>query len=517
MEFFIRMKNSGPLQNGVGRRSVRAASLTIFPEQLRIKVTMKEKRKLKIAWAGTGFVVICIVLALMITPTLFAQSSHSVDRYLSMFDQVFRFVHENYVDEPDPKTLFEGALTGLFDSLDDPHSTYLTENDMQDLTDTTSGKFGGVGLYISKSLRADRNTGELPADYSPYVRVVAPIEDTPAAKAGLHAGDLITEIEGESTEDMNIDQVVDRLRGVPGSEVQVRILRNSDINFTVNLMRAIIEVPTAKHAMINGGIGYLRIIQFTPLTPEKVLEAITYFKNRNYNAMIIDVRSNPGGLLSSVVDVADLILSGGVIVSTRSRIPSENAVFNASPATSVNSSIPIAVLIDQGSASASEILSGALKDRDRAILIGEKTFGKGSVQQLKYIGEGGFKLTMSRYYTPSGNNIDKIGIEPDIKLSEPELNEAEQESFAQLLEEQTIAQYVSENAPLTEREINSFVRNLQREGNALSDRLLKKLVRNEINRSLDSPPVYDLEYDLVLQEAVRVLQEETGHRMGSQK
>ena len=254
---------------------------------------------------------------LIFAPGAFADSSNrNIQRYISLFEQVFRFVHENYVDEVEPEVLFEGALNGLFDSLDDPHSTYLTENDMQDLTDTTSGKFGGVGLYISKSERGEGEEDTAVEGYSPYVRVVAPIEDTPAAKAGIHAGDLITAIEGDSTEDMDLDEVVDRLRGTPGTDVLVTILRGEDIDFPVTLTRAVIEVPTTKHDMIPGGIGYLRIIQFTPLTDERVLDALEDFKKKNFNSLIIDVRNNPGGLLTSVVDVTDFFLSGGIIVST---------------------------------------------------------------------------------------------------------------------------------------------------------------------------------------------------------
>jgi carboxyl-terminal processing protease len=467
---------------------------------------MKNQPKERITWISlTGVVLLCMTL-LIFAPGAFADSSNrNIQRYISLFEQVFRFVHENYVDEVEPEVLFEGALNGLFDSLDDPHSTYLTENDMQDLTDTTSGKFGGVGLYISKSERGEGEEDTAVEGYSPYVRVVAPIEDTPAAKAGIHAGDLITAIEGDSTEDMDLDEVVDRLRGTPGTDVLVTILRGEDIDFPVTLTRAVIEVPTTKHDMIPGGIGYLRIIQFTPLTDERVLDALEDFKKKNFNSLIIDVRNNPGGLLTSVVDVTDFFLSGGIIVSTRSRIPSENMVYTADPEVEISRNVPIVVLIDKGSASASEILAGALKDRDRAYLIGETTFGKGSVQQIKYIGEGGFKLTMSRYYTPSGTNIDKIGIEPDKEVKEPELNEKERASYRKLLEEQTIADFVENNRPLTSREIDRYIEKLKKQGIVLEERILRKLVRNEIHKTNDSPPVYDLEYDLALQETVEML------------
>ncbi|MFW5747305.1 MAG: S41 family peptidase, partial [bacterium] len=359
---------------------------------------MKNTRRLTWIFLSVSFTV--IIGLLILVPSVFAQSNDAeLKRYISLFEQVFRFVHDNYVDEVDPETLFHGAMDGLFESLDDPHSSYLVPNEMQDLTDTTSGQFGGVGLYITKSSRQIGVEGEVPEDYSPYVRVVAPIEETPAARAGIHAGDFIIAIEGETTEDLDIDAVVDRLRGVPGSTVTVTILRNKNIEFDVTIERAVIETPTTRHAMIPGGIGYLRIIQFTPLTTEKVKEAIEEFQENNYRGLIIDVRNNPGGLLSSVVDVADIFLPGGMIVSTKSRIPSENEVFTADQDIDVPLSKPIVLLIDQGSASASEIIAGAFKDRERALLLGEKTFGKGSVQQVKYVGVGGFKLTMSRYYT----------------------------------------------------------------------------------------------------------------------
>lgn len=467
---------------------------------------MKKQPKERITWISLTAVVLLCTTLLIFAPGAFADSSNrNIQRYISLFEQVFRFVHENYVDEVEPEVLFEGALNGLFDSLDDPHSTYLTENEMQDLTDTTSGKFGGVGLYISKSERGEGEEDTAVEGYSPYVRVVAPIEDTPAAKAGIHAGDLITAIEGDSTKDMDLDEVVDRLRGTPGTDVSITILRGEDIDFPVTLTRAVIEVPTTKHDMIPGGIGYLRIIQFTPLTDERVLDALKYFKKQNFNSLIIDVRNNPGGLLTSVVDVTDFFLPGGIIVSTRSRIPSENMVYTADPEVQISRNVPIVVLIDKGSASASEILAGALKDRDRAYLIGETSFGKGSVQQIKYIGEGGFKLTMSRYYTPSGTNIDKIGIEPDKEVKEPELNEEERASYRKLLEEQTIADFVENTRPITSREIDRFIEKLRTQGIVLEERILRKLIRNEIHKTNDSPPVYDLEYDLALQKAVEML------------
>ena len=454
------------------------------------------------------------VVSLLVIPQVAEADSETneTQKYLTLFEQVFRFVQNNYVDEVSAETLFEGALTGLFESLDDPYSTYLTKSDMEDLTDTTSGKFGGVGLYITKSPKQenieDEENDYIRENYSPYVRVVAPIEGTPASKAGISAGDYIIRIENETTENMTIDDVVDTLRGAPGTEVTVTIRRGEDITFPVTLTRAIIEVPTVRYDMIEStGIGYLRIIQFTPLTDDKTKEAIQFFEDNNYKGMVIDVRSNPGGLLTSVVDTVDLFISGGTIVSTRSRIPSENRVYSANLETEVSDDLPIVVLIDQGSASASEILAGAFKDHGRGELIGETTFGKGSVQQVKSFGAGGFKLTMSRYYTPSGTNIDHIGIKPDIEVAEKELSDKEQESYKQILENNLVGHFVSDNPDPSEQEIRRFIEELRADGIVMEERIIKRLIRNEINKTKNTPPVYDLEYDIVLQKAVEVLKE----------
>ena len=230
--------------------------------------------------------------------------------------------------------------------------------------------------------------------------------------------------------------------------------------------------------------------------------------SRTLSGLIIDVRSNPGGLLDSVVKVADLFMSSGIIVGTQSRIPRENEQFRARSATLIPNSVPIIVLIDKGSASASEILAGALKDTKRALLIGENTFGKGSVQHVIPLpNRGGLRLTTSRYYTPSGTLIDKIGVAPDRVITEPEFTEAESDILRMLLQENKIASYVASNPQMNDLEIEKFITSLIREGFTLERRLLKRLIKNEYYRKEDFPPPYDLEYDIVLQEAVNLLKE----------
>jgi len=444
-------------------------------------------------WIVVTAALAAVIVLLTFTPRVLAGNQEAeTQRLLTKFYEVFRFVQENYVEEVDPGVMIDGALKGLFESLEDPHSAYLAADEMRDLDDTTTGRFGGVGLIISKVERG--------------VEVISPIEDTPAYRAGVNAGDIIVAVDGQSVVDFNIDEVLSVLRGAPGSPVTMTITRGKSLRFDVDVVRAMIEVPTVKKAMIPGGIGYLRVIQFTPLTTERVEEAIGFFQANGYRSLIVDLRSNPGGLLASVIDVADFFMSRGPIVSTRSRVPAENHVFYASSRnTVIPEDLPVIVLINRGSASASEILAGALKDTGRATVMGESSYGKGSVQQIKRVGEAGFRLTMSRYYTPLGKNIDKVGIAPDVEVLEPELTEAEEQSLSLLIEQNRIQQFLAKHPDPSEAQIKRFEQELAAEGIILADRYVERLIRNEINRTNNNPPVYDLDYDLVLRQAVERL------------
>ena len=463
----------------------------------------KESHK-RVFWGSVTGALALLLFILIATPSLLAQGSQAQeDRLLTIVEQVYQFIQSNYVDEVEAETLIQGALDGMFESLDDPHSAYLSQEELRSLTDTTSGEFGGVGMYINKQIR---NGQEGADDPEGFIEVVSPIEDTPAYRAGLRAGDLIVEVEGDSTLDMSVDEVVDRLRGAPGTEVEITVRRGRTQEFPVSLERAVIQIPTAKQAMIRDDIGYLRIIQFTPYTDDRVREAVEFFRENEYGSMIIDLRNNPGGVLDGVVDVADLFFDGGLVVGTRGRVESENVEYRATEGRFVSDELPIVVLIDGGSASAAEILAGAMKDRERAFLLGETTYGKGSVQQVRSIGLGGFRLTMARYYTPDGTYIDEKGITPDEEMAEPELSEEELESYAELRRQNRITEFVQENMEPTRQEIDRFVATLKEEGVALNERYLRRMIRTEVNRLANRSEVYDLEYDQVLQEAVRLLE-----------
>lgn len=437
----------------------------------------------------------------------FAESSVENDtkitsfQYVKKLNSVFDFVQQNYVDEIDPRILYEGALKGMLDAIGDPYTLYLDPDYMRDLSDTTSGSFGGVGLSISK---ATESTPAKPA----YVEVASPIEDTPGAKAGIQAGDMITAIDGIPTPSMTMNEVLSHLRGEVGAPVTVTILRGTNMKFDVTLVRALIEVPTVKYGMIEGTkIGYARLIQFTPDTATRLQDALDSFEKNGYKGLIIDLRDNPGGLITSAVDVADKFIDNGPIVSTKSRLLFENTQFTANKEkTTAKQGMPIVVLINRGAASASEIVSGALKDYHLAYLVGERTYGKGSVQQVIPLSNtDGIKITMARYYTPSDMNIDKIGIPPDLEIKNlKEFTEDEEKIYVDLIKSEIINKAAESKPNMTEADIALEAAAIAKKY-PLNERLIRRLIRIQVQKTQPSV-LYDLDYDLQLNEALKVIQ-----------
>ena len=452
------------------------------------------------------FYISTITVSLLLSSSCFAQSTSNELKatsfqYMKKLNSVFDYVQQNYVDELDPKILYEGAIKGMLDAIGDPYTLYLDPDYMRDLNDTTTGNFGGVGLSISKPTES---TSEKPA----YVEVSSPIDDTPGARAGIHAGDYIIAIDGLPTPEMTMNEVLTHLRGEIGTSVTVTILRGANMRFDVKLVRALIEVPTAKYGMIEGTkIGYCKLIEFTPETPKRLQDAMDLFQKNGYTSMIIDLRDNPGGLITSVVDVADKFIDSGLIVSTKSRLAFENQEYTASAEkTTAKKNLPIVVLINQGSASASEILSGALKDYHMAYLVGQKTYGKGSVQQVIPLSEiDGMKLTMARYYTPSDVNIDKIGIPPDYEIKNIEdMTPEEEEAYTNLVKANVINETVEKSPNMSEDEIAKAAKTIAKTY-PIDERLIRRLLRIQVQRTQVSP-LYDLDYDLQLAKAIDIIQ-----------
>ena len=422
-------------------------------------------------------------------------------RYLDIINTLYYYIQQNYVDDVDPEVLYAGALKGMLEALEDPYSVYMPKDEWRSLKDTTVGSFGGVGLSITKPTE---NKPDKPA----YVEVSQPIEDSPGYKAGIQAGDLIVAIDGTDTSTITMNEVLDKLRGTVGTTVTVKIKRGKTMEFERILTRAVIENPTVKSGMIeNSKIGYIKITEFSSNTAPRVQEAINKFVGERYNGLIIDLRNNGGGLLSSAVDIAEKFIDSGIIVSTKSRISYENSVYTAHRGKTTVRGIPVVVLINGASASASEILAGALKDTHVAYLVGEKTYGKGSVQiPSELVNNDGFKITVARYYSPSDTNIDKIGIPPDREVKFPEFTEEEEKAYVNLVSAEEIEAYVETHPNMTEEQIATYAETLYL-AYPIDKRVIRKIVRNEVDRTRPSR-LYDLDYDLQLNEAIKILKNE---------
>lgn len=332
---------------------------------------------------------------------------------LQLFAQIFDQVRSAYVEEIDDRELLEKAITGLLGELD-PHSAFLQEDSYAELKEHTTGEFGGLGIEVG----LERG----------YVRVISPIDDTPAARAGLRPGDLILKLDERSTQGMSLDEAVSLMRGPKGSSITLTIGREGVSEpLTLTIVRDIITVQSVRWEDLEPGYGYVRIAQFQEQTGGEFRRALEQLRGGEpgLKGLILDLRNNPGGLLPASVEVADTLLDGGLIVYTEGRIPSANSKSMAT-AGELLAGVPVVVLINEGTASAAEIVAGALQDRQRALIIGTRSFGKGSVQNVLPLGDGrAVKLTTARYFTPSGHSIQAQGIRPDIEIRRAEIHELE--------------------------------------------------------------------------------------------
>jgi carboxyl-terminal processing protease len=329
---------------------------------------------------------------------------------LAVFAEVFNKVRDGYVEKPDDEKMVKSAIDGMLASLD-PHSNYFDPKALQDFQTSMKGEeFGGLGLEVMME--------------DGLVKVVSPIDDTPAARAGLMSGDLVTRIDDTAVKGLTLKEAVDRMRGPAKSSVKLTVERGSNKDLKeFTIVREIIHVQSVRSHIEGGDIGYIRITQFNQEAYDGVRKAFDRFRSdpgpANLKGYIVDLRNNPGGLLNQAVEITNAFVDSGDIVSTRGRSPDQGQRYTARPGVNLSQQKPVVVLINGGSASASEIVSGALQDLKRATLIGTRSFGKGSVQTILPLGENGaLKLTTARYYTPSGRSIQARGIEPDIRVLE---------------------------------------------------------------------------------------------------
>ena len=330
-------------------------------------------------------------------------------RQLNLFGDVFEKIRTDYVEKPDEGKLVEAAINGMLSSLD-PHSSYMDAKSFRDMQVQTKGEFGGLGIEVTEEDGA--------------IKVVTPIDDTPAAKAGILSGDIITDIDGEAVQGLTLNQAVDKMRGAINTPVTLKIARGPQKDVKeIKIVRDVIKIQSVRSHVESDDLGYIRITQFNEQTYDGLKSAMDKFQEDapgdKLKGYILDLRNNPGGLLDQSIEVVNAFLERGEIVSTRGRNADETQRYNARPGGDLSHGKPVVVLINGGSASASEIVSGALQDHKRATLMGTRSFGKGSVQTIIPLGQNGaLRLTTARYYTPSGRSIQAKGIEPDIEVLE---------------------------------------------------------------------------------------------------
>ncbi len=342
---------------------------------------------------------------------------------LRTFTEIFAKIKNDYVEPIDDKTLLENAIRGMLAGLD-PHSAYLVPEDYKELQAGTSGEFGGLGIEVGME--------------DGFVKVISPIDDTPAYRAGVEAGDLVIRLNDTPVKGMTLSDAVKIMRGKPGTDIVLTIIREGeDGPLKITITRDIIRVTSVKSRMLDPGYGYVRISQFQSRTGENLRQALAELEDETdgpLKGLVLDLRNNPGGVLSAAVSVSDAFIKDGIIVYTEGRLEDAKLKFNAKP-TDVLNGAPLIVLVNGGSASASEIVAGALQDHQRAIIMGQKTFGKGSVQTILPMDNGSaLKLTTAKYYTPSGVSIQATGISPDIELQDLKLADSDAPATSRIKE-----------------------------------------------------------------------------------
>jgi len=348
--------------------------------------------------------ILFFIISLFIFEKSFSENS-DIYKKIDLFGEVLEKINKEYVDEVDQSKSMDAAINGLLQSLD-PYSAYMTPESFESMQTETSGKFGGLGIEVGME--------------SGVVKVISPIDNTPASKAGLKAGDYIVKIDGEQVQGKSLMEAVDLMRGLVGSSIEITVRRRGVKKALIfNITREIIQVQSVKSELIDNNIGYIRVTSFNENSSDQIKEKVKKLnKDKNVKGYILDLRNNPGGLLSQAIKISDFFLENGEIVSTKSRKVSENRKWFAKKGDIIDGKTLI-VLINYGSASASEIVAGALKDHKRAIILGESSYGKGSVQSIIPLkNRGAIRLTIAKYYLPSGKSISKVGVTPDIEVVE---------------------------------------------------------------------------------------------------
>lgn len=423
-----------------------------------------------------------------------SSAEEPIHKYLDYFHQVYQTVKLNFVDVPDNKAVFYGAIKGMIASLNDPYSRFLDEDAYITLKEETTGKFVGIGIEITIK------NGE--------IVVISPIEDTPAMKAGILSGDMIIKVDNIATKDKDLSEIIKMIKGLPNTKVRLTIKRpgyDDPLEYTIE--RVPIKIKTVEYGILNEfkDIGYLKIKVFSAETSNDIENALKFFNDNNLKKVIVDLRWNPGGLLDKAIIITDLFLEKDkLIVSTRGREGTGDvSEFKAVMAPLYSGRL--VVLVNNGSASASEIFSGAIKDNKRGELVGTKTFGKGSVQKFFNINENiGVTLTIARYYTPSGVSIHGKGIVPDHVVNQQAISKQDVDKIKIINRKSILEKFVKSNKEYNEVTKNKFKNLLKKDGLSIEEITADYILKKEIYKYTKTP-LYDLEFDNQLDEAIKII------------
>ncbi|OIP38169.1 hypothetical protein AUJ95_07030 [Candidatus Desantisbacteria bacterium CG2_30_40_21] len=440
------------------------------------------------------FLALAIIVSMSVDANSQGQESSELYDGLRLFGKAFSIVHNQYVEDVKTKTLVYGAIDGMLKSLGDPHTRFMTPEVFKEMKVETEGSFSGLGIVIG--LKQDN------------LMVISPIEGTPAYLAGIKAGDYITEIDGTSTKNISLVEAVQKLRGKQGTQVIITIKRDGVENpFKVTINRAIIEIHSVKSDVIQTDVGYIRITNFNQNTAQEFTDSLVKLQKRGIRSLVIDLRNDPGGLLESAIDVSDNLLSkNSLIVSIAGRQQEMNREFRTT-GKGLYLDNPIIVLLNEGSASASEILAGAIKDNKRGLTIGVKSYGKGSVQTVLPLPDGsGIALTTAKYFTPSGVCIHGKGIIPDIIVEMPEITPKDQEMWLKLDDSQYLKDFAKGRSSYTDEDIKNLQQTLSKNKIELSEMILRRAINIEIGRLNGGKEIVcDLKCDPQLQRAVDIM------------
>ena len=438
------------------------------------------------------------------SPQVARYSEDEISVTMQRLELLYRLVQRDFLFDIDHKAVYESLAKGLFSGLGDDYSAYIVSKDAADFSEDTSGTYGGIGAYISKNYLEYRDFSK-PHTY--MVNITSVFPGSPAEAAGLRSGDLISHIDGESVEDWEANDASRALKGTPNTPVVLTVVRGQS-TFEITVIRKIVSVPTVSKDIIHESIGYLRITQFTNSTGEQVRKELTDLLSEGITSLVLDLRSNPGGIVDSTMSVADMFLSDQTIVHVSSKHSANNRTYVSSPRILVPQQMPVVVLLNKGSASSSEILAGALKDNQRATLIGSDSFGKGLIQIVSPFGDGYYTLTTSQYRTPSGNDIHEIGIPVDIAVEELVIPDEQMDTYMEFINSGVVSQFVEEHPEFTQEHFDLFMSTIVGEDPPLPEDVYRLLLRREyvFQMPFDDRPVADPEYDYVLRRAVEFLE-----------